>query len=83
VVSTGDTLTGDNVTIRFMTDNAGPWFLHCHIDFHLEAGFAIVFAEGATAAAAANPTPADWKELCPIYDSLTPAQLGGGGGPTS
>ncbi|KAL0952845.1 hypothetical protein HGRIS_007070 [Hohenbuehelia grisea] len=26
VVSTG--LTGDNVTIRFVTDNPGPWFLH-------------------------------------------------------
>ncbi|ESK85746.1 laccase [Moniliophthora roreri MCA 2997] len=22
-------------TIRFVTDNPGPWFLHCHIDFHL------------------------------------------------
>ena len=43
VVSTGT--TGDNVTIRFTTDNPGPWFLHCHIDFHLEAGFAIVLAE--------------------------------------
>jgi iron transport multicopper oxidase len=26
----------DNLTIRFMTDNPGPWFLHCHIDWHLE-----------------------------------------------
>ncbi|KAG5651130.1 hypothetical protein H0H81_009762 [Sphagnurus paluster] len=25
-----------NTTIRFVTDNAGPWFLHCHIDWHLE-----------------------------------------------
>ncbi|KAG6901229.1 hypothetical protein C0995_015046 [Termitomyces sp. Mi166 len=21
--------------IRFITDNAGPWFLHCHIDWHI------------------------------------------------
>lgn len=28
---------GDNVTIRFFTDNPGPWFLHCHIDWHLNA----------------------------------------------
>ena len=34
VVSNGD--PGDNVTIRFVTDNPGPWFLHCHIDWHLE-----------------------------------------------
>ncbi|OBZ65383.1 Laccase-4 [Grifola frondosa] len=31
-VSTG--VAGDNVTIRFTTDNPGPWFLHCHIDLH-------------------------------------------------
>ncbi|KAG6828157.1 hypothetical protein H0H92_009008, partial [Tricholoma furcatifolium] len=43
VVSTGS--SGDNVTIRFTTDNAGPWFLHCHIDWHLQNGLAIVFAE--------------------------------------
>ncbi|KAF9058481.1 laccase lcc6 [Rhodocollybia butyracea] len=81
VVSTGS--AQDNVTIRFNTNNAGEWFLHCHIDFHLEAGFAIVLAEGANQTAAANPVPADWTDLCPIYDNLTPAQLGGGGGPTT
>jgi iron transport multicopper oxidase len=59
VVSIGN--TGDNVTIRFFTDNPGPWFFHCHIDWHLNAfvihpryvliltnhsrGFAAVFAE--------------------------------------
>ena len=51
-VSTGT--TGDNVTIRFTTDNPGPWFLHCHIDFHLEAGFAVVMAEDTPDVAAAN-----------------------------
>ncbi|KAI9511061.1 laccase [Russula earlei] len=43
VVSMGN--SGDNVTIRFFTDNPGPWFFHCHIDWHLERGFAVVFAE--------------------------------------
>ncbi|KAJ4465397.1 laccase 1 [Lentinula edodes] len=75
VVSTG--AATDNVTIRFTTDNAGPWFLHCHIDWHLEAGFAIVFAEDAPDVAAANPVPDAWNQLCPTYDALTPAQLGG------
>ncbi|KAH9968472.1 Cupredoxin [Lactifluus volemus] len=36
VVSIGTGPT-DNVTIRFFTDNPGPWFLHCHIDWHLNA----------------------------------------------
>ena len=61
VVSTGfppnHTYPGDEVTIRFRTDNPGPWFLHCHIDFHLEAGFAVVLAEGMNRTKATNPTP--------------------------
>ncbi|KIJ32230.1 multicopper oxidase, partial [Sphaerobolus stellatus SS14] len=28
---------GGGVRIRFRADNPGPWFLHCHIDWHLEA----------------------------------------------
>ncbi|KAJ6592604.1 laccase 1 [Mycena capillaripes] len=73
VVSTGPS-TSDNVTIRFVTDNAGPWFLHCHIDFHLEAGLAIVFAED-TGTIAKSKHPAAWDQLCPIFDALTPDQL--------
>ncbi|EMD37148.1 laccase [Gelatoporia subvermispora B] len=61
---------GDNVTIRFDANNPGPWFLHCHIDYHLNAGFAIVFAEDAKDIKAVNPVPPDWSKLCPIYDAL-------------
>ncbi|KAH9999530.1 Cupredoxin [Russula vinacea] len=43
VVNMGN--TGDQVTIRFVADNPGPWFFHCHIDWHLAVGFAVVFAE--------------------------------------
>ena len=71
-VSTGSSAT-DNVTIRFQTDNPGPWFLHCHIDFHLNAGFAAVMAEDIPGTAAANPVPADWSALCPTYDALSPS----------
>ncbi|KAG6867969.1 hypothetical protein C0993_008930 [Termitomyces sp. T159_Od127] len=46
-----------NATIRFVTDNAGPWFLHCHIDWHLELGLAIVFAEDIPHVNATDPTP--------------------------
>ncbi|KAF9459992.1 laccase [Collybia nuda] len=71
VVNTG--LSGDNVTILFRTDNPGPWFFHCHIDFHLEAGLAIVFAEdpkGQVSGPNAIETPKDWKDLCPKWNSL-------------
>ncbi|KAF8193990.1 laccase 4 [Mycena galopus ATCC 62051] len=75
VVTTGPDSTS-NVTIRFETNNAGPWFLHCHIDFHLEIGLAIVFAED-TDTIANSVHPSEWDTLCPRYNSLTPAQLGG------
>ncbi|KAF9022011.1 laccase [Hymenopellis radicata] len=67
--------TGDNVTIRFTTDNAGPWFLHCHIDWHLEAGLAVVFAEGADSWSSAIDPTDQWDELCPIYDALPAEDL--------
>jgi len=67
VVSTGS--AGDNVTIRFFTDNSGPWIFHCHIDWHLNAGLAIVFAEDVpTIAKSTQPTA--WHELCPIFTAL-------------
>ncbi|KAJ7089520.1 laccase 16 [Mycena epipterygia] len=61
------------VIIRFRADNPGPWFLHCHIDWHLEAGLAVVFAE-APAAQRMGPQsqiiPPAWLDLCPKYDAL-------------
>ncbi|KAG5646508.1 hypothetical protein DXG03_003275 [Asterophora parasitica] len=34
VVNIGE--AGSNVTIRFVTDNPGPWLLHCHVEWHLD-----------------------------------------------
>jgi iron transport multicopper oxidase len=69
VVSTG--AAGDNVTIRFQTDNSGPWIFHCHIDWHLNLGLAIVFAEDAPAIAQSKQ-PLAWHNLCPTFDALPP-----------
>ncbi|KAF8222678.1 laccase [Tricholoma matsutake] len=63
VVSTGD--VGDNVTFSFTTDNPGPWFLHCHVDWHLESGLAVVFAED-PGAIAHQDHPPEWDKLCPV-----------------
>ncbi|KAJ7683845.1 Cupredoxin, partial [Mycena rosella] len=58
------------VIIRFRADNPGPWFLHCHIDWHLEAGLAVVFAEAPAEMRTGNQseiiTP-QWLNLCPAY----------------
>jgi len=64
--------TGDNVTIRFVTDNPGPWFLHCHIDWHFATGFAVIMAEDVPGTGIADPVPESWKELCPKYTALAP-----------
>ncbi|KAH9959976.1 laccase [Russula dissimulans] len=71
VVSIGT--TGDNVTIRFFTDNPGPWFLHCHIDWHLEKGFAVVFAEDVPDVKTLDAPPDEWDELCGAYNNFVGA----------
>ncbi|KAG6824062.1 hypothetical protein H0H92_008148 [Tricholoma furcatifolium] len=55
---TVNTGTG-NTTIRFITDNAGPWFLHCHIDWHLEFGLAVILVEDIGHIASSYPVPGE------------------------
>lgn len=74
VVSIGD--TGDNVTIRFFTDNPGPWFFHCHIDWHLSAGFAVVFAEDVPDVPQQDFVDSQWEQLCPNYNAFLNATGG-------
>ncbi|KAJ8487814.1 hypothetical protein ONZ45_g14188 [Pleurotus djamor] len=68
-------INGGNTTFRFFSGNSGAWFLHCHIDWHLEAGLAIVFAERpaeVNEGEQAQIVPQDWRTLCPMYDALAP-----------
>ncbi|KAF7300988.1 Laccase 17 [Mycena indigotica] len=63
------------VVIRFRADNPGPWFLHCHIDWHLEAGLAVVFAESPPEEREGPQSQIikqEWLDLCPAYDALPP-----------
>ncbi|ODM19665.1 hypothetical protein SI65_04650 [Aspergillus cristatus] len=34
-----------NFVIRFVADNSGIWFFHCHIEWHMDAGLAAVMVE--------------------------------------
>jgi len=64
---------GDSeVVIRFRADNAGPWIFHCHIDWHLNRGLAVVIAEDVPGVKEHAYIPPAWNELCPIYDALPP-----------
>ncbi|GLB41486.1 putative multicopper oxidase family protein [Lyophyllum shimeji] len=68
---------GSTVIIRFKADNPGPWFLHCHIDWHLEAGLAVVFSEAPNEQRSGPQSlimKQAWWDLCPIYDALPPEQ---------
>ncbi|KAF8752830.1 multicopper oxidase family [Rhizoctonia solani] len=63
----------EGVRIRFRTDNPGPWFLHCHIDWHMDEGFAMVFAEAPEdikkGSQSVRPN-GQWKKLCEKYEKL-------------
>ena len=37
-----------NFVIRFVADNPGVWFFHCHIDWHLAQGLAMLMIEAPT-----------------------------------
>lgn len=44
-----DTVTvpdGGYTVIRFVANNPGFWLFHCHIEFHVEVGMALVFKVG-------------------------------------
>ncbi|KZS90503.1 Cu-oxidase-domain-containing protein [Sistotremastrum niveocremeum HHB9708] len=69
-----------NVTVRFRTDNPGPWIFHCHIDWHLDQGMAAVFAESRYEMLYGNNSivfPPGWESLCPIYEGDKPPLLPG------
>lgn len=62
-------LENDEAIIRFKTDNPGPWFLHCHLDWHLDMGMGVVFAEDTKRTKAQNPVSQEWNELCDKYNN--------------
>ncbi|KAF8485121.1 laccase C [Russula ochroleuca] len=70
VVSLGEAESGSEVTIRFVADNPGPWFFHCHIDWHLAEGFAAVFAEDIPDIQSTDVTSDAWSALCPEYNAF-------------
>ncbi|KAL0948960.1 hypothetical protein HGRIS_009063 [Hohenbuehelia grisea] len=57
-------------TLRFRTDNPGPWFFHCHIFWHMQAGLATVMASGLDEIRDEVHPSAEWEALCPAYNAL-------------
>ncbi|RCV39319.1 hypothetical protein SETIT_8G214000v2 [Setaria italica] len=52
--------------VRFVANNPGVWFMHCHYEFHLSMGMAAVFIvdDSTTADTSLPPPPADFPTCC-------------------
>ncbi|PAN27572.1 hypothetical protein PAHAL_5G089100 [Panicum hallii] len=57
---------GGWAVIRFVANNPGMWFFHCHLDPHVPMGLGMVFHvdSGTTAGSTLPPPPADWVGVC-------------------
>ncbi|CAD6252954.1 unnamed protein product [Miscanthus lutarioriparius] len=63
------------VAVRFVADNPGMWFMHCHYDFHLSMGMAAVFiVEDGTTADTSLPPPPVFSS-CSHDNSLKPQEF--------
>lgn len=51
------------VVLRFVADNPGVWIFHCHIDWHLSSGLAMLFIEAPDLLASAT-IPEDHYAVC-------------------
>ena len=66
--------------LRYLADNPGVWFLHCHIEFHMAAGLSAVLIEAPDAlqAAAAEGSlllPPTAQETCDRFKLVLDAAL--------
>ncbi|XP_062225118.1 laccase-15-like [Phragmites australis] len=64
------------VAVRFVADNPGIWFMHCHFEFHLSMGMAALFIveDGPTVDTSLPPPPADIL-TCDPNDGLMPNEF--------
>lgn len=49
---------------RFVADNPGVWAFHCHIDWHLSAGFFATMVEAPIELQKTETVPGDNYEVC-------------------
>ncbi|KAK6369278.1 uncharacterized protein PV06_08474 [Exophiala oligosperma] len=50
--------------IRFVADNPGVWMFHCHIDWHLEQGLAMVMIEAPDVIQKTHKIPQQQYDVC-------------------
>lgn len=82
---TKDTVTvpdGGYTIIRFIANNPGYWLFHCHIEFHVEVGMALVFKVGdheqMRPVPKEFPTCSNYMPRIDVGDGATDQRLSGG-----
>ncbi|KAF8672972.1 hypothetical protein HU200_049040 [Digitaria exilis] len=64
------------IAIRFVANNPGVWFMHCHYEFHLVMGMAAVFiVENGPTIDTSLPPPPDNCRTCGSNINLTPKEF--------
>ncbi|CEP64953.1 ferroxidase FET5 LALA0_S15e01112g [Lachancea lanzarotensis] len=53
-----------HIVLRFVADNPGIWFFHCHVDWHLEQGLAAVFVEAPLLLREKEVLSQSFKDVC-------------------
>ncbi|KUL92456.1 hypothetical protein ZTR_02283 [Talaromyces verruculosus] len=74
-----DTIMVENnghAVIRFRADNPGVWLLHCHVEWHVEAGFVATVIEAPDQLQDLY-RPADHLRICDAYGSPTSGNAAG------
>ncbi|THH31008.1 hypothetical protein EUX98_g3197 [Antrodiella citrinella] len=61
----------NSVTLRIAADNPGVWMFHCHIEWHLEVGLAVLFIEAPIEAQERNAVPQYLIDQCASQNIAT------------
>lgn len=70
------------LVIRFKANNPGVWLFHCHVDWHLEQGLAIVLVEAPEDLQNYQSIPANHFESCSLSHVSSKGNAAGRFGPS-
>jgi iron transport multicopper oxidase len=68
---------GGHTVSRFVADNPGVWFVHCHMDWHLVGGLAFTLVEAPLQLQASQTIPQEALALCEAQGTSTAGNAAG------
>lgn len=69
--------SGGSMSIRFRADNPGAWLMHCHMDWHLQAGLAMVMIQAPEEAKDVLELPSYATKQCKDMNMSVSGNAGG------